>query len=98
VRLGVEPEGRRFYRRSPAGTLVLSDNRATLPKCPVRRREGAETFSFVRETRVPADRITFHRRDRALRSAERAVAPLLAAWPNFAGFRIHGLRLAEDGS
>jgi hypothetical protein len=94
----LEAEGQQFYRRAAAGTLVLSSNRATLLKRPALRIDGAETFSFVRETRVPADRITFYGRDVARRSAERILAPLLAAWPNFAGFRIHGLRLAEDAA
>jgi hypothetical protein len=87
----VASEVQRTYRRAPAGELVVSGDHGALYAAPHAGVEGAATFALIGETRTRPERVSFYGRDAERRQAERVILPLLKAWPNFEGFRVHGL-------
>ena len=87
----VATEVQRTYRRSPAGALAINGGHAALHSAPIAGTEGVATFSLAGETRTRPDRVSFYGRDAERVAAERTILPFLTAWPNFRGFRIHGL-------
>lgn len=90
----VAPEVQRIYRRASAGTLVITGNQAQLTGKPIGRKESAEAFALAGETCTWPEQVSYHGRDSERRAIERTILPLLASWPNFIGFRVHGLLTA----
>jgi hypothetical protein len=92
----VATEVERTYRRSPAGELLIRADRAALYAAPIAASDGAASFSLVEEIRTRPDRVSFHSRNAERRSVERTILPLLRAFPNFQGFRVHGLSASRS--
>lgn len=89
----VADEVQRTYRRAAEGELHLfaADGRVTLQPRPMAPPAGAVAYRFMRESRAAASRVSFCGQDRRRQEVQDASIPILAAWPAFAGFRIHGL-------
>ncbi|MBB5711041.1 hypothetical protein [Sphingomonas xinjiangensis] len=87
----VAPEVQRIYRRATQGELVMIGDRAALFETSAPRPGADAVFHLVRETQSDPRRISFRGREEGLPTAERTVVPFLRSWPNYTGFRVHGL-------
>ena len=86
----VASEVTRTYRRAAHGTLRTSDAAVEILDLPRMAQADEAVFELVEEIATAPARISFHDSPSTARETEAALLPSLAAWPSYAGFRIHG--------
>ena len=95
VRIAIErgpvaPEAARRYRSAASGPLRLDDVAAELFDAPVGSNGQNAVFAFVAESVTDPARISFHDAPARAAAVEQRLVPLLAGWPRFGGWRVHG--------
>lgn len=86
----VAPEAVRRYRRAGAGVLRLGDSGAELLDAPVPSNGQDATFVLVSESVTDPARVSFHNAPARAAAVEQRLVPILAGWPRFGGWRVHG--------
>ena len=88
----VAAEVTRIYRRASRGTLRVGDDGVALLAVTAAAERNDAMFDLVDESVTDPRRVSFQGVPDLARQVEERLLPLLAGWPGFAGFRVHGWR------
>lgn len=102
IRIGLEAgtiadETEQLFTASASGTLAVTGGET--PKVALLADDaavpGAAMFKGRHLQHIPGGMISFQGDEERMRALAMRAAPLLAAWPSFAGFAFHGLKWSD---